>query len=56
MPNKADSENDVILEMHHIRNYKEFSCIDVTMKIKIVRKQFLNKLQQNTRRHQKIGN
>jgi hypothetical protein len=28
MPNKADSENDVILEMHHVRNYEEFLCID----------------------------
>jgi hypothetical protein len=27
MPDKADSENDVILEMHHIENYEEFSCI-----------------------------
>jgi hypothetical protein len=28
MPDKADSENDVILEMRHVRNYEEFSCID----------------------------
>jgi hypothetical protein len=28
MPNKASSENYVILEMHHITNYEEFSCID----------------------------
>jgi hypothetical protein len=28
MPNKVDSENDVILEMHHGGNYEEFSCID----------------------------
>jgi hypothetical protein len=28
MLDKADSENDVILEMHHVGNYKEFSCID----------------------------
>jgi hypothetical protein len=27
MLDKADSENDVILEMHH-GNYEEFSCID----------------------------
>jgi hypothetical protein len=27
MLNKADSENDM-LEMHHVRKYKEFSCID----------------------------
>jgi hypothetical protein len=27
MPNKANSENDVILEVRHIGNYKEFSCI-----------------------------
>jgi hypothetical protein len=28
MPNKADSENDIILEMYHVRNYEEFSCAD----------------------------
>jgi hypothetical protein len=28
MPNKADSENGVILEMHHVGNYEKFSCID----------------------------
>jgi hypothetical protein len=28
MPNKADSENVVILEMHHVGNYEEFSCTD----------------------------
>jgi hypothetical protein len=28
MPDKADSKNDVILEMHHVGNYEEFSCID----------------------------
>jgi hypothetical protein len=28
MLNKADSENDVILEMHHARNYETFSSID----------------------------
>jgi hypothetical protein len=28
MPNRADSENDVILEMHHLWKYEEFSCID----------------------------
>jgi hypothetical protein len=28
MLDKADSENYVILEMHHVRNYEEFSCID----------------------------
>jgi hypothetical protein len=27
MPNKADSENDVILKMHHVGTYEEFSCI-----------------------------
>jgi hypothetical protein len=27
MPEKADSENDVILEMHYVGNYEEFSCI-----------------------------
>jgi hypothetical protein len=30
MPTKADNENDVILEMHHVGNYKEFLCIDKT--------------------------
>jgi hypothetical protein len=24
MPNKADGENDVILETHHVGNYEEF--------------------------------
>jgi hypothetical protein len=28
MLDKADSKNDVILEMHHVGNYEEFSCID----------------------------
>jgi hypothetical protein len=28
MPNKDDRENDVILEMHHVGNYEEFSCIN----------------------------
>jgi hypothetical protein len=27
MSDKAESENDVILEMHHVGNYEEFSCI-----------------------------
>jgi hypothetical protein len=31
VPNKADSENDVILEMHHVGNYEEFSCIDSSL-------------------------
>jgi FKBP-type peptidyl-prolyl cis-trans isomerase len=26
MPHKADSENDVILEIHHVGKYEEFSC------------------------------
>jgi hypothetical protein len=28
MPSKADSENDVILEIHHVRDHKIFSCIE----------------------------
>jgi hypothetical protein len=28
MPEKADSENDVILEMHHVGNYEKFPWID----------------------------
>jgi hypothetical protein len=28
MPNKADSGNGVVLEMHHVGNYDEFSCTD----------------------------
>jgi hypothetical protein len=28
MLNKADSKSDVILVMHHIRNYKDISCIN----------------------------
>jgi hypothetical protein len=28
MPNESVGENDAIMEMHHIGNYKEFSCID----------------------------
>jgi hypothetical protein len=54
MLNKADSENDIILEIHHGGNYEQFSCIDkvfsVIIKMKIVRKQLLNKLLKNTRR------
>jgi hypothetical protein len=30
MPNKANSENDT-LEMHHIRTYGEFSCVDSSL-------------------------
>jgi hypothetical protein len=26
MPNKADSESDVRMEMHHVGNYQELSC------------------------------
>jgi hypothetical protein len=28
VPDMADSENDAILEIHHVGNYEEFSCID----------------------------
>jgi hypothetical protein len=28
MPNKANNEKDIILEMHHVGNYEEVSCID----------------------------
>jgi hypothetical protein len=28
MPSKVDSENGVILEMHHVGNYKQFSFIN----------------------------
>jgi hypothetical protein len=28
MLNKANSENAVLLEMHHVRNYGEFLCIN----------------------------
>jgi hypothetical protein len=31
MPDKADSENHVILEMHHVGNYEEFSCINSSL-------------------------
>jgi hypothetical protein len=27
MTNRADSENDVILEMHYVGDYEEFSCV-----------------------------
>jgi hypothetical protein len=27
MPNKANSENYIILEMHYFGNYEEFSCM-----------------------------
>jgi hypothetical protein len=30
--NRTDSENDIILEIHHIRNYEEFSCIENSLK------------------------
>jgi hypothetical protein len=49
MPEKANSQNDVILEIDHFRKYKVFSCIDgslnVIMKMKIVMDQLLNKLE-----------
>jgi hypothetical protein len=28
MPDKANSENDVILEKYHIGSYEEFTCVD----------------------------
>jgi hypothetical protein len=28
MPNKADTENDIILELHLVGNYEKFSYID----------------------------
>jgi hypothetical protein len=31
LSDKADSENDVILEMHHVENDKVFSCIDSSL-------------------------
>jgi hypothetical protein len=31
IPNKADSENDVILNMHNVGNYKEFLCINSSL-------------------------
>jgi hypothetical protein len=46
---------DVILEMHHVGNYGEFhtsTSLQCYNKMKIVRMQLLNKLQQNTGRHQ----
>jgi hypothetical protein len=32
MPNKTDSENDIILETHHVENYEEFSCTDSSLR------------------------
>jgi hypothetical protein len=58
VPNKADSENYVIMEMHHFDNYEEFHLstvvCNITVKMKTVRKQLLNKLLRNTGRRQKI--
>jgi hypothetical protein len=55
MPNKADSKNIVMLEMHHVRCFHTSTTVfDAIMRMKIVRKQLLNKLQRNTRRYQKI--
>jgi hypothetical protein len=56
---KADSENDVLLEMHHVRNYEEFSWIDNNSFINLqsynenedCEEATVEKLQQNTRRH-----
>jgi hypothetical protein len=31
MPNKADSEIDVMLETHHVGHYEEFSCIESSL-------------------------
>jgi hypothetical protein len=57
MPNKADSENDVILEMHHVGNdgvfYASTIVFSVILKMKFARKQLLKKLRGITRRHQK---
>jgi hypothetical protein len=53
MPNEADSENAATLEFHQGRNY-EFLRINSSLlcynKKKIMRKQLLNKLQQNIRK------
>jgi hypothetical protein len=53
MPNKADSENDIILE-----GKKSFhsatTVVNVIMIMKIMRKLSLNKLRHNTRRHLKV--
>jgi hypothetical protein len=46
MPKMANSENYVILEMYHTGNYEEFSCSTIVFNE--------DKLQRNTRRHQKI--
>jgi hypothetical protein len=52
MSNKADSEDDAILEMRHVRNYEDFSCIDNSLQCyyenEDCEEQLLNKLQQNT--------
>jgi hypothetical protein len=31
MPNKADSESDIVLEIHHVGNYEEFLYIDSSL-------------------------
>jgi hypothetical protein len=49
MASKADSENDVILEMPQERIYEELSFI-FKVKMKIVRRQLLSELQGNIRR------
>jgi hypothetical protein len=49
MPKKADSEYDVILEITK-RFHASTIVFNVITKMKILRKQLLNKLQQNFRR------
>ncbi|KDR15742.1 hypothetical protein L798_10285 [Zootermopsis nevadensis] len=55
MSDTTDSENYDILEVQYVRKYEEFAYIfNITMKMKIMRMQLLNKQKQNTKRHQKI--
>jgi phosphoketolase len=55
MPNKGDGENDFILKMHHVKRFHASTIVfNVIMQMKTVRKQLLNELQQNIKRHQKI--
>lgn len=50
MPNKADSENDIILEMHHAKRFHALTTVfNVTIKMKTVGKQLVKELQQNTK-------
>jgi hypothetical protein len=55
VPDKADRENDFILEMHH-RNYEEFSCIDNSLQCYNENEDCEDAVEQIAAKHQKNHN